>query len=199
VSTVIRVHELPSTLNGSRSPVWWGMLLLITIESIVFASLLASYIYLRLGQPVWPPAGFELPELLLPAINTGLLAAGAAAVFLGLGGLKKGDVGRLKLGLGAGLLLMLGGLVLKIIEMRDFGEGWELHAYGSIYWSINGLHAIHLFVALGMGATALVLALRGHYTAERRVGVQAVSLYWQFVAIAWVPVFIVLYFVPRWF
>jgi cytochrome c oxidase subunit III len=199
MSRVMRLHELPARLTGGRSPLWWGMLLLVTIEAMVFSSLFASYIYLRLGHAVWPPPGVSLPDVTLPLINTGVLAASSGAVFYAMTCLKKGRLTQLKLWLAGGVVLEIIFLVIKIIESRDLGAGWETHAYWSIYWSISGLHSIHVIVAIIMGAAALVLALRGYYTVDRRVGMQAISIYWQFVAIIWVPVLLVLYFVPRWF
>ena len=41
------------------------------------------------------------------------------------------------------------------------------------------------------------LALRGHFTTERRLGVQINGLYWQFVVIVWIPLYLLLYWVPR--
>jgi cytochrome c oxidase subunit III len=199
MSSVIRLHELPDRLSGGRAPTWWGMLLLITIEAMVFGSLFAGYVYLRLGAAEWPPPGFELPGLTLPLINTFVLGASSVAIVIATRALKRGDQRQLKLWLGAGLVLEIVFLAIKVIESRDFGQDWSTHAYGSIYWSINGLHTLHVIVAILMASAALVLALRGYYTPQRRLGMQVVAIYWQFVAVVWLPVFIVLYFLPRWF
>jgi cytochrome c oxidase subunit III len=196
---VIRLHELPDRLAGGRAPTWWGMLLLITIETMVFGSLFASYVYLRLGAAVWPPPGFELPGLVLPLINTGVLAASSIAIVVATRALKRDEQRQLRVWLSAGLALEIVFLTIKVIESRGFGDGWNAHAYGSIYWSISGLHTLHVIVAILMAGAALVLALRGYFTPERRLGMQAVSIYWQFVAIIWLPVLLVLYFLPRWF
>lgn len=198
MSQVIRLADLPDRQAGARAPLWWGMLLLITIEAMVIASLLASYIYLRLAHDAWPPAGVDPPDLLLPVVNTGLLVAGALAVLVGMRAAKRGDQGGLKLWLSAGVGLGLVGLVIKFVESSDFGTGWQTHAYWSIYWTINGMHGVHNLAAVFMGSAALLLAFRGYYTPERRVGIQAVSLYWQFVAVASLPVLLVVYFLPRW-
>jgi len=198
MSHVIRLQELPDRQAGAEAPLWWGILLLITIESMVFASLLASYVYLRLGHEEWPPAGVELPDLALPIANTAVFIAGSLAVLVAMRAAKRGDLGGLKLWLSAGVGLGLVALVIKFVESSDFGAGWRTHAYGSIYWTINGLHGVHNITAVFMGSAALLLAFRGYYTPERRVGMQAVSLYWQFVAIASLPVLLVVYFLPRW-
>jgi cytochrome c oxidase subunit III len=195
---VMRKEELPARLTGGRAPLWWGMMLLVTIETIVFTSLFASYLYLRLGAVEWPPPGAELPDLTLPLINTGVLASSSVAVVIAARALKQGKQRQLKIWLGAGIVLEIVFLIIKIIMSRNFGQYWSMHAYGSIFWSISGLHTLHVLVAILMAGAAMVLAWRGYYSPERRVGMQAVSIYWQFVAIIWVPVLTVLYFLPRW-
>ena len=64
-AAVIDVRHLPNLVSGSRAPVWWGIVLLLTIEATVFGTIIASYYYLRMGEPQWPPAGVPDPELLL--------------------------------------------------------------------------------------------------------------------------------------
>jgi cytochrome c oxidase subunit 3 len=49
-----------------------------------------------------------------------------------------------------------------------------------------------------MAIVVQILAFRGEFDAEHRLGIQAVKIYWQFVALIWLPVFVVLFLVPRW-
>lgn len=196
--TILPSDDLPDRLSGGQAPTWWGMLLLVAIESTVFATLFASYIYLRLGASEWPPAAIGLPDVTLPLVNTGVLAASSVAVLWAVRSLKRGDQRQLKIWLGIGIVLEVIFLVIKIIMSRNFGEGWQTSSYSSIFWSISGLHTLHVIVAILMAGTAMVLALRGYYTPERRLGMQAVSIYWQFVAIVWVPLLFILYLLPRW-
>jgi cytochrome c oxidase subunit III len=195
---LLRVEALPWRVHGSRAPLWWGMLLVVAIETTVFATLLSSYLYLRAGAAEWPPADIPLPGLLLPGINTVVLLTSSVAVFWASRGLARGDQRRLKLGLGAGILLEVTFFVIKLIESQGFGYGWGTDAYASIFWSISGLHTVHVLIAILMAAAAGVLALKGYYTEERTLGIQVVSIYWQFVAAIWIPVAFVLYLVPRW-
>jgi cytochrome c oxidase subunit III len=195
---VIRAASLPALISGRRAPLWWAMLLLVVIETAVFGSLFAGYLYLRAGAAEWPPAGMPLPDLLLPGINTIVLLLSSVAVYWAAQAIKRGDARRLKIGLALGLLLEIVFLTIKIIESADFGAGWDVHAYASIFWSISGLHTLHVIAAILMVAPALVLALKGYYTQNRRLGVQAVAIYWQFVAVMWIPVLAVLYLLPRW-
>ena len=195
---VIPKERLPVIVSGPRAPVWWAVLLLVLIETIVFGSLISSYFYLRLGAAEWPPGGAPPPELLLPIVNTGVLFASAVAVLWATASLKKGNVRRLKWGLGAGVVLETVFFVIKLIMSGDVQVGWTENAYGSIFWTINHLHTGHVLVAILMGIVVLLLTFRGYVTVERRLPVQVVNIYWQFVTLIWVPVFVVLFLVPRW-
>jgi cytochrome c oxidase subunit III len=198
-SRVIRKEELPDLVSGRQAPVWWGMIVLIAIESTVFATFFAGYFYLRFNSPEWPPPGTQQPGLLGPLLNTGVLFASAAAVFWASTGMARGDLRRLKVGLGIGVALEIVFLGVKLILAAGYEFTWTDHAYGSIFLVIDRLHTVHVVAAILMGVIVLILAMRGYFTTERRLGVQAVNLYWQFVTVVWVPVFFVLYFVPRWF
>ena len=61
--------ELPLNLNDRRAPLWWGMVGLITVEAVLFGSLIVSYFYLRFYAPEWPIGGIAKPSLLLPSIG----------------------------------------------------------------------------------------------------------------------------------
>ncbi len=43
-----------AAVSGSRSTSWWGMVILILNEAVIFASLIASYFYLRFNSLLWP-------------------------------------------------------------------------------------------------------------------------------------------------
>lgn len=196
---VVRMDALPVGGTGTRAPMWWAMLLVVTIETTVFATLFSSYFYLRFAVPAWPPANLPEPGLLLPIVNTGVLFASSVAVLIASSGIKKGKMKRLKWGMGIGVLLEIVFFAIKIVLSMQIGYDGTDHAYGSIFFTISRLHTFHVLVAVLMAGSAFVLALRGYYTQERRLGIQVINLYWQFVAIVWIPVFVILFLVPRWF
>jgi len=193
----VDVSSLPVLVTGPRAPLWWGMVLLLAIESTVFASFATTYLYLRFLAPQWPPMGIDAPGLLLPSINTGVLIASGAAMAWGDAGVKKGNTRQLLIGLAAAVGLGLVFLVLKVIEYRDVSYRWDTNAYGSIVWTIVVFHSTHVASVLLKGTAVAALALKGHFTAERRLGVQINGLYWQFVVAVWVPLYVLLYWVPR--
>lgn len=191
-------RALPVTLNGLQSPAYWGMLTLVAIETVVFATLLSSYFYLRLLSDEWPPPGVPNPKLLLPVINTVVLLTSSGMLLWGTRGLSRGDVRRLKIGLGVAIVLEVVFFTIKMLVSTGLPFSWSDHAYGSIFASIDRLHSLHVVIAIVMAVILLILVFRGEFDAEHRLGVQVVNVYWQFVALIWLPVFVVLFLVPRW-
>jgi cytochrome c oxidase subunit III len=184
--------------EGHQAPIYWGICGLMLIEGIVFSSLIASYLYLRLVADAWPPAGVDPPKLLLPSINTAVLVSSSFFIHKADHGIRKGDQKWLVGGLGAGIALSIVFLVLKYVEYSGLDYRWDSHAYGSISWTIAGFHSAHVIALLLKTIVMETLAIRGYFNEDRNIGVQVNGLYWHFVVGVWLPLYVLLYFVPRW-
>jgi len=195
------VGALPTSVvashHGAHPPIWWGMIFLILIETVVFASLVASYFYLRAGAEIWPIEPVTPPDLLLPSINALLLFASSIPIHLADSGIRKGNQRRLKIGLVVGFLMGAIFLVLKAVEYSGLDYNWANNAYTSVVWTITGFHSLHVLALLLKTAVMIVLAFQNYFNEERHSGVGANGLYWHFVVAAWVPLFFTLYLSPR--
>ncbi len=197
-AAAIDVSRLPTLASGSRAPLWWAMLFLVIIEAMVFALFITTYFYLRFLSPHWPPVGEKLPELLLPTINTIILIGSSAAIVWADGGISKyGDQRRLIIGVALSALLGVIFVALKVVEYHDKEYYWDSHAYGSIIWTIIIFHSSHVASVVLKAVVVLALAIRGHFTKYRHIGVQINGLYWHFVVGIWIPLYITIYLVPR--
>jgi heme/copper-type cytochrome/quinol oxidase subunit 3 len=190
--------EIPAPPIG-RPTGWWGMLLVIATEAALFAILLASYFYLRFQSPgQWPPDGIARPQLLKPIVMTLLLMASSVTVYYGEVGIRRGSLRRLYVGVGLTFLLGVAFLTLQGLEyhekLREFKP--QTDAYGSLFYTITGLHGSHVVVGLLLLSWTLFFAWRGAYRAERHVAVQVSALYWHFVHGVWLFVFATLYLSP---
>ena len=200
MSTAELERTLPRHAHGARSFGWWGMVWLIATEATLFASLIASYFYLRFRNGVeWPPDGLPTPELELPLIMTAILLSSSIPVHIAESGIKRGKQGLLKAGLALGFVLGATFLVLTVgVEWPETLNHFtpRTNVYGSLFFTITGFHATHVLVGLGMSAWTQVRAWRGAFDVEKHVTVQNFTMYWHFVDVVWIFVFATLYLSP---
>lgn len=173
--------SLPRQLTGGRSPIIWGVALLVVIEGTLLSLFVVTYFYLRMGVPEWPPAGVPLPDLLLPTVAQLCLLASPFPLWYGLRSVAGDRAGPLLLGLPGGIVLALAYLGLVVMSYADREYAWVSHAYGSLDWSMSAYAALHVVSVVLAGAFVWLLAYRGHFGSHRYTGLQALLVYWLFV------------------
>lgn len=181
-----------------RAPVWWGVLGLVLIEASVVAGFVATYFYLRLMSNEWPPAGVSPPDMLRPSISVGLLLASSAAMLIAGRAISKNKNKPFVILIFTAVALNTLVLVLRWQQFQLFDFRWDDHAYGSVVWTLSGFHFIHVVSAIIGTAVIGILGLKGYFDSRQQIGVIVDTLYWNFVSLAWLPLYLVLYWVPRW-
>jgi cytochrome c oxidase subunit III len=193
------VASLPTHGFSHRALTWWGIMAFFLIEGTFFLLAIAAYFFLMNQEQMWPPPPFLPPDLpagtlftilmLLSEIPNSMLKHAAEH-----GRLR--EVRRLMVAVSAiGLVL----LVLRGFEFASLNVLWYDNAYGSIVWTLLFLHAIH--IATDWGDTVVLTALmftRHGIEGRRFVDVSENALYWRFVWLAWLPIYLLIYWLPRW-
>jgi cytochrome c oxidase subunit 3 len=173
-----------------------GILLFILSEIMLFASFFAAYFFIRVvtGPETWPPPGVELP-VLIAGINTVVLISSSFTVHYALEAIRKGNHNGLKLGLVLTWLLGATFLFIQINEYIHIGFTPRDGAFGSIFFSLTGLHGAHVFIGLLLLTFATLRAFRGHFGPAQKdhLGVEVPGIYWHFVDIMWIIVFASIY------
>lgn len=188
---------LPALINGRDAPIWWGIVGLIVVESVVFSTLIASYFYLGFAQPEWPVAGVKTPGLLLPGFGTAALLASSVSMHFADKAIKDDNVPRLTAGLAISIALAAVFLGLKAWEYSDKDFRWDAHAYGSMVWLIIFFHSTHVVSLMLKTIVVAVLSRRRFFTKDNRIAVTVNGFYWHFVVLVWIPLFVTLYLSPR--
>jgi cytochrome c oxidase subunit 3 len=196
-SIVLDVSRLPMHGTGSASPTWWGTLGFMLLEGTAFALSIAIYLYLYTLSMEWP-LGAPAPDLGPGTILTLLLVVSIAPNLLLSRWAKRRDLHKVRVGLVIMSLAAIPPLVLRGFEFPALHTLWDSNAYGSITWTLLGLHTTHLLTDLVETLVLTALMFTHHGPNKRRFGdVQDNALYWNFVVAAWLPLYACIYWIPR--
>jgi len=194
-------ERLPAVASGPDAFGWWGMWGLIATEALLFASLIASYFYLRFqAGRVWPPAGIPRPELVLPFVMSIILWSSSIPVHVADRAIRRGNQRLLRLGLFSGFLLgaVFLGLQLGVEYPRALDQFRPTQgAYGSLFFTLTGFHGFHVIVGLLFSLWAQLRAWQGAFDEHRHLTVQNFAMYWHFVDVVWVLILSTVYLSPH--
>ena len=170
-----------------RLAIWW----VLASEVVIFGGLIGSYLLHRLGHPEWADAA-AVTNTTIGAINTFVLLTSSFTAVLAHQAAEKGD------GKTAAkyLLFTIGGALtfvcIKSYEWwSEISHGYTIasHTFWSFYYTMAGLHALHVIAgAIIMGVVALD-AFRGRELHR----VELIGIYWHFVDVVWIFLFPLLY------
>ena len=186
------VEERPDTgLTNGKLGIW----LFLASEVMLFGALFSTYIILRTGATEWPTGELSVP---LGAVNTVILITSSVTMVMAWASLKMNNWGKHRLYLIATFLLAGVFLVNKYFEYADHfarGEGPAHNTFLAIYYTLTGLHGIHILggmivMAYFIGPGAGLWKKNPDQFANR---IEFTGLYWHFVDLVWIFLFPVLY------
>ena len=89
-------------------------------------------------------------------------------------------------------------LVIRGFEFNSLNVRWTDDAYGSIIWALLVLHTSHILTDwFDTVVLAFLMRTPLAYEGRRQVDADENSLYWRFVWLAWIPIYLMIYWVPR--
>ncbi|HWC10751.1 MAG TPA: cbb3-type cytochrome c oxidase subunit I [Acidimicrobiales bacterium] len=192
-----REHHVPVNAGGSVVVATWAMSLLILFMGIAFSSLLLSYFYLRLENPVWPPPGIADPGLGWAIVASVLVGVSGRGVYAALRRVRAGDQAGFVGALVATLVVAGAGAAIQFRDVAQFEFGGTHHAYGSIFYTLSGFVFVVAAAGLIMLAMSVYWAIRGQYDRRRHATVANVARFWAAAAVVWIVGFGTLYVGPR--
>jgi cytochrome c oxidase subunit III len=207
VRTAIDVSKLPDSVIDHRSLIWWGNLLLIAVETTMFALLVSAYFYVRPNFTNWPPprvAGplgvFDpVPALRVPTINLLLLLATLVPMIAADRACLRRDCPAAIRAIVVFLMLAIGCVGLRFAEFNALHFRWDDNAYASIVWTTVGMHLLHLIVGVLEFVMMLTwLAVKGLDDKHAR-DVRVTAVYWYWIVGTWVILYGILFPGPRFF
>jgi cytochrome c oxidase subunit 3 len=171
-----------------------GMACLILAEAAIFIIFVVAYIF-YIGKSLSGPTPAQVLEL--PIFGTICLLSSSITVHFAVSALQKKNLRGCTLGLAGTVLLGAIFLVTTAQEwyhlIYDEGLTIQTNLFGTTYYSLVGLHAVHVIVGLILLSLALAFSLAGRVKEEHAERLEVLSLYWHFVDAVWVVVLLVVY------
>ena len=180
-----------------------GIILFIVSEAVMFGAFFAQYFYNRILSDGWPnraglPADFErVPAFPLPVILTVVLVASGFTAHWAQNAIRRDDRDAFQGWLIVTVLLGLSFLAGQAYEYTNLivTEGFNITSgiYGTVFFSLTGLHGLHVTVGVLVLIGVLIRAFLGHFSSRSHFGVEGTVLYWHFVDAVWIALYATLY------
>ena len=173
-----------------------GIWMFLASEVMLFGGLISAYIILRSGSPdmIIPPR--EMMGVPLATFNTFVLIFSSVMMVLALAAIQEGDIPRFGRYLG---IVIACGFTFLFVKAYEYHHKWEEgitisnNLFGSFYYTLTGLHCLHVIGGIILMLYILRCGLRGEYTPTSHGRVEYAGLYWHFVDLVWVILFPILY------
>lgn len=171
----------------SRKLTMW---LFIISDAVTFGALLFAYGYLRYASSDWPTPFKFSPSILNVIFMTFVLITSSLTMLGAVDAAKVGDKAKTTRFMWSTIFL---GTLFALLHIREWfgliGEGvrlfhnpWGSSLFGATFFSITGLHLLHVV----SGVIALAVVWRGFNRGTLTAGhVETTGLYWHFVDLVW--------------
>lgn len=187
-------EEREYAIETARLGIW----VFLATEVLLFGGLFTAYTVFRLRYPELFHADHLKLDRVLGATNTVILITSSLTMALAVDAARHGKRERLQLFLLLTILFAAGFLGVKYLEWST-----ELahHRYPgtsiffSLYYTLTGLHGLHVLAGMGVLTWLLAQARRGGLTRSQHTPVEIGGLYWHFVDLVWIYLFPLLYLV----
>jgi cytochrome c oxidase subunit 3 len=189
-----------------------GMWAFLLTEIMFFGGLFTGYAVYRVAYPEGFVEGSHHLDIVLGGINTAVLICSSLTMALAVHSAQLGERRTLTHFL---LLTMLLGLVFLGIKGVEYAHKFEEHLvpgsgfvaegphapqvqlFFGFYFSMTGMHALHMVIGIGLLAVLAWQAGRGYFSPAYLTPVELTGLYWHFVDIVWIFLFPLLYLLGR--
>jgi heme/copper-type cytochrome/quinol oxidase subunit 3 len=192
------VADLPTYKFGTSSLTWWGIIGFMLIEGTAFGLAFAAYFFLMGHEQGWPPEGRAAPDVLAGTLFTILILASEVPNTMLKKAANERDVPTVRILLPVMVLIGIVLLVIRGFEFNSLNVRWTDNAYGSIIWALLLLHTTHILTDwFDTVVLAFLMRTPLGYEGRRLVDTDENSLYWRYVWLLWIPIYLMIYWIPR--
>ena len=175
-----------------------GMSALIVGESAIFTIFVVAYVF-YLGKSLTGPTPQQVLEI--PILGTICLLSSSLTIRRAEKAIEEERTAGFTLWLAATIALAAAFLTNTALEWKKliYQDGLTIstNLFGTTFYSLVGLHAIHVIVGMFLLTATLVFSLFGWVDSRQSERFGVIVLYWHFVDGVWIVVFTVVYLIGR--
>jgi cytochrome c oxidase subunit III len=196
VSSAVAHHEMETNTGIPNGKL--GIWMFLASEIMLFGGLISAYIILRSGSPDMIIPSKEMMGVPLATLNTFVLICSSVTMVLALASIQENDIP----GFARNLGITIGcGFIFLLIKTYEYNHKWHegitisSNLFGSFYYTLTGLHMVHVTGGIILNLYILACGLKGEYGPDNSGRVEYAGLYWHFVDLVWVLLFPILYLI----
>jgi cytochrome c oxidase subunit III len=175
-----------------------GVIALIVTESAFFSIFVVAYIF-YIGKSLTGP--YPKDVLSAPIVNTICLLSSSLTIVLAVRALRAGSIRTFSIWWFVTFALGVEFLAGTALEWHRliYREGLTIgtNLFGTTYYSLVGLHALHVTIGLLLILLVMVFTLLGYMDRRHIERTDVLSWYWHFVDAVWIVVFTTVYVIGR--
>jgi cytochrome c oxidase subunit 3 len=180
------LEQSPFAIPSKKLVMW----LFIISDAVTFGAMLFAYGYVKNASADWPEPFKFSPSIFNVILMTFILVTSSLTMLIAVRAAKSGDKAG---GIRWTFITVAGGVLFALLHIREWfgliGEGvrpftnpWGSPMFGAAFFSITGLHLLHVIGGV-IALTVVALGFqRGRYKAD---DIEIWSLYWHFVDLVW--------------
>jgi cytochrome c oxidase subunit 3 len=210
MSTTSRVLREPwQELSRQREGATFGIWVFLASEVLFFGALLLVYTIDRVSHPqAFIMAGRET-DIWYGTINTAVLMTSSLTMAVAAQAAET-DMRRLTIWCLAATVAF--GMIFLVLKGFEYAEDFQKNLWPgpnfalklpatqlffALYWTLTGIHAVHLTIGLGLIGRLIVMGGRRRIQLRENPEVEVTALYWHLVDVIWIILYPLIYLMGR--
>ena len=184
------MHQVSAVLRPGKLGIWCFL----ASEIMLFGGLICTYVLFRIASEGWAEVAQHI-KTPIGAFNTLVLLTSSLTMVKAFSAVEAKDRKGIRNFLAFTILLGIAFLGVKAYEYSaEIAEGFTPLSghFWSFYYTMTGLHGLHVLVGIIANLSLFIVALRGNLEKVQH-RVELSGLYWHFVDVVWIFLFPLLY------
>jgi len=181
-----------------------GFILFICSEVVFFGGFFWAFFHSSLSPAIvlgaiWPPVNIiGLNAFGVPLLNTAILLLSGFSITWVHFALISGNYTEALVGFFVTLGLAVLFTLLQLGEYFTAPFNISDSIYGSVFYTLTGLHGVHVIIGSIFIAVCFFRFLDNHFTTKHHLGFEFASWYWHFVDVVWLFLYVFVYMWGNW-